>query len=69
MPEDSWSTLEGGSDFRNIAVEPTGVLWALKTDDSVWRKETSESSWKKLDGAKKRISAGPDGAWGVNSAD
>lgn len=49
-----------------VAVTPTGTLWALKTDESVWRKEESSSTWARINGAKVKISAGPDGAWGVN---
>jgi len=52
-----------------VAVTPTGTLWALKTDESIWKKEESSSSWTSIPGAKVKISAGPDGAWGVNTAD
>jgi len=41
----------------------------LKTDESIWRKLDDESSWVRIPGGLSRISAGPDGAWGVNNAD
>ena len=52
-----------------IAVETSGILWALKNDEQIFKKVNDESDWEHVPGAKVRISAGNDGPWGVNSAD